>query len=339
MTLDQLQSLAGRVPTPQDVLLAGLLRKANLLEMLRNFIVFETSRGRTVRKLARYPQFVAANEAVKRVRTAKRPDRRGGIIWHTQGSGKSLTMLFSSVKLRRLRETENPTLVIVTDRTDLDDQITGTFQRCGFPNPEQAKSVKHLRELLSRGSGQTVMTTVQKFQEATSDLHPVLNTGENVFVFVDEAHRTQYKFLAANMRQALPRACFIGFTGTPIDKRDRSTFATFGPYIHTYTIEQSVADGATVPIYYEIRQPRLQIEGDPDAAFEEVFAHLSPEEQSAIRKKDETPVFLSCLPCHLPRSSSTVKASSISGATTALRGCPKRIAGFLSSSYGAAGCA
>jgi type I restriction enzyme, R subunit len=302
MTLDQLQSLVGRVPTPQDVLLAGLLQKANLLELLRNFIVFETSQGRTIRKLARYPQFVAANEAVKRVRTAKRPDRRGGIIWHTQGSGKSLTMLFTSVKLRRLREAENPTLVIVTDRTDLDDQITGTFQRCGFPNPEQAKSVKHLREVLARGSGQTVMTTVQKFQEATSDLHPVLNTGENVFVFVDEAHRTQYKFLAANMRQALPRACFIGFTGTPIDKRDRSTFATFGPYIHTYTIEQSVADGATVPIYYEMRQSQDRVEGeDLDAAFDRVFGHLSEEERSRIRKKYGTRELIAGAPHRIER--------------------------------------
>jgi type I restriction enzyme R subunit len=302
MTLDQLQGLVGRVPTPQDVLLAGLLLKANLLDLLRNFIVFEASQGRTVRKLTRYPQFVAANEAVKRVRTAKRPERRGGVIWHTQGSGKSLTMLYTSVKLRRLREAENPTLVVVTDRTDLDDQITGTFQRCGFPNPEQARSVKHLRELLECGSGQTVMTTVQKFQEATSELHPVLNTGENVFVFVDEAHRTQYKLLAANMRRALPRACFIGFTGTPIDRRDRSTFATFGPYIHTYTIEQSVADGATVPIYYEMRQSRDRVEGDDlDAAFDRVFAHLSDEERSRVRQKYGTRELIAGAPHRIAR--------------------------------------
>jgi type I restriction enzyme R subunit len=302
MTLDQLQGLLGRVPTSQDVLLAGLLQKGNLLDLLRNFIVFETSRGKTVRKLARYPQYVAANEAVKRVRTAKRAERRGGVIWHTQGSGKSLTMLYTSVKLRRLREAENPTLVVVTDRTDLDDQITGTFQRCGFPNPEQAKSVRDLRDLLSRGSGQTVMTTVQKFQDATSDLHPVLNTGENVFVFVDEAHRTQYKFLAANMRRALPRACFIGFTGTPIDRRDRSTFATFGPYIHTYTIEQSVADGATVPIYYEMRQSRDRVEGDDlDAAFDRVFAHLSEEERSRVRQKYGTRELIAGAPDRIER--------------------------------------
>ena len=302
LTLDQLQGLAGRVPTPQDVLLAGLLQKANLLDLLRNFIVFETSRGRTVRKLARYPQYVAANEAVKRVRTARRPERRGGVIWHTQGSGKSLTMLYTSVKLRRLREAANPTLVVVTDRTDLDDQITGTFQRCGFPNPEQAKSVSDLRKLLARGSGQTVMTTVHKFQEATSDLHPVLNTGENVFVFVDEAHRTQYRSLAANMRRALPRACFIGFTGTPIDKRDRSTFTTFGTYIHTYTIEQSVADGATVPIFYEMRQSRDRVEGDDlDDAFDRVFAHLSEEERSLVRRKYGTRELIAGAPHRIER--------------------------------------
>jgi type I restriction enzyme R subunit len=302
MTLDRLQALVGRVPTPQDVLLAGLLQKRNLLDLLRHFIVFETTRGRTVRKLARYPQFVAASEAVKRVRTAKRPERRGGVIWHTQGSGKSLTMIYLAAKLRGLREAENPTLVIVTDRTDLDDQIAGTFERCGFPNPVQARSVADLRELLSRGSGQTVMTTVQKFQEATSELHPVLNEGENVFVFLDEAHRTQYKSLAANMRRALPRACFVGFTGTPIDRRDRSTFATFGPYIHTYTIEQSVADGATVPINYEMRDSQDRVEGDDlDAAFDRVFAHLDEGERSHVRQKYGTRELIAGAPRRVER--------------------------------------
>lgn len=302
MTLDELQRLAGHLPTPQDVLLAGLLRKENLLDVIRNFIVFETVQGRTVRKLTRYQQYIAVNEAVKRILNARRPGQRGGVIWHTQGSGKSLTMIFLAVKLRRLKETENPTIVVVTDRTDLDDQISGTFARCGFTNPVQAKSVKDLRELLSRGSGMTVMTTVQKFQDATSDMHPELNENENVFVFVDEAHRTQYKQFAANMRRAMKNACFVGFTGTPIDKKDRSTFNTFGPYIHTYTIEQSVADGATVSIFYEMRDTRDNVEGeDLEDIFDRVFHDKTPEERSAIKQKYATPQAIAEAPERIER--------------------------------------
>lgn len=176
-----------------------------------------------------------------------------------------------------------------TDRKDLDNQITGTFQRCGFPNPVQARNVRHLRELLNRGAGQTVTTTVQKFQEAATEGHPVLNTAENVFVMVDEAHRTQYRSLAANMRRALPNACFLGFTGTPIDKKDRSTLQVFGDYIHKYTIEQAVQDGATVPIFYEMRQSPERIEGESlDAVFDRIFRDRSDEERETIKQRFAT---------------------------------------------------
>ncbi len=218
LTLDALSSQLGRTPTGQDILLAGLLAPANLLDLVRNFIMFETLDGRRVKKLARYQQFVAAGKAIERIRTAISPQRRGGVIHHTQGSGKSLTMVFLATKLRRLPEAENPTLVIVTDRTDLDDQITSQFKRSGFPNPIQAESGDGLRKALSGGAGTTVLTTVHKFHSAVPKSSAVISDARNVFVMVDEAHRTQYGALAARMRAGLPNACMLAFTGTPIDK-------------------------------------------------------------------------------------------------------------------------
>lgn len=297
-TLADLEGELGRTPIAQDVLFEGMLRPENFLDLVRSFIVFErdAATGRTIRKLCRYQQFAAVNKAVRRARTAKKTSDRGGVVWHTQGSGKSLTMLWLALKLRRDVKHDNPTIVIVTDRVDLDEQISKTFVACGVPNPERAETVRQLRELLSGPTGKTIMTTIQKFQELTAasdpkrravrDEHPVLSTAENIFVLVDEAHRSQYGGLAANLRRALPNACMFGFTGTPIDKNDRSTLQTFGSYIDTYTIEQAVADGATVPIFYEGRLPELRIIGTSlDAIFERVFADRSDEEREAIKKK------------------------------------------------------
>ncbi|MBL9027200.1 MAG: type I restriction endonuclease subunit R [Myxococcales bacterium] len=303
LTAAQLGAAVGREPTAQDVTLAGLFARGNLLDLVRNFVVFErdAATGRTIRKLCRYQQFLAVNKAMERAATAKVPSNRGGVVWHTQGSGKSLTMLWLALKLRRDPLHEKPTLVLVTDRKDLDEQISRTFRACGFPNPLQAGSVKELRHLLSGPTGDTILTTVQKFQELagtgeTKDAkkkrrvareeYPVLNEAQNIFVLTDEAHRTQYGGLAGNMRRALPNAAFFGFTGTPIDKNDRSTLSTFGPYIDTYTIEQAVADGATVPIFYEGRLAELRIVGNTlDALFERIFADRSKEEREAIKKK------------------------------------------------------
>jgi type I restriction enzyme R subunit len=299
--VEQLESELGRRPLAQDVLFEGMLRPENLLDLVRNFVVFErdADTGRTIRKLCRYQQYAAVNKAVRRARTAKKPTERGGVVWHTQGSGKSLTMLWLALKLRRDTKHDNPTIVIVTDRVALDEQITKTFLACGVPNPKQVESVREMRELLSGPTGKTIMTTVQKFQElagggdpkkrAVRDEHPVLSTAANIFVLVDEAHRSQYGGLAANLRKALPNACLFGFTGTPIDKNDRSTLQTFGSYIDTYTIEQAVADGATVPIFYEGRLPELRIIGNTlDAVFDRVFADRSDEERAAIKKKYAT---------------------------------------------------
>lgn len=305
LSVEELEKKLGRTPSAQDVLLYGLLEPRNLLDITRNFVVFEVERGRTLRKVCRYKQFIAVNRALERARKAKRPEDRGGVIWHTQGSGKSLTMLWLALKLRRDPDFQNPTIVVVTDRTDLDKQLSDTFIRCGYPNPERAKKVKGLRALLSNPTGKTITTTVQKFQELTGGKarskrtggkasskrtqrseHPTLSEAENIFILVDEAHRTQYSSLAGNMRKALLNACFLGFTGTPIDKEDRSTLHTFGPYIDQYTIEQAVQDGATVPIFYESRLPELRILGNSlDKVFDHVFADRSAREREAIKQK------------------------------------------------------
>ena len=297
LTAKQLGKKLERTPTPQDILLYGLLEPRNLLDIVRNFVVFEVEGGRTVRKLTRYKQFIAVNEAMRRIRTARKPSARGGVVWHTQGSGKSMTMLWLALKLRRDEAQQQPTVVIVTDRTKLDRQIAGVFTACGFPNPERADSVRDLRRILAHPTGKTVMTTIQKFQDITGAgsgarrgaVHPTLSETANIFVMVDEAHRTQYRSLAANMRQALPNACFLGFTGTPIDKKDRSTLRTFGSYIDTYTIEQAVQDGATVPIFYESRLPELQIIGQTiDQVFDRVFADRTEDERAVIKQRFAT---------------------------------------------------
>ncbi|MEZ5814852.1 MAG: type I restriction endonuclease subunit R [Alphaproteobacteria bacterium] len=286
LTLDELRLELGHMPSEQDVLMRGIFTPGNFLDLLRNFIVFEVEGGRSIKKLARYQQFIAVNKAIERIRkNADNPKDRGGVVWHTQGSGKSLTMVYMAMKLRRMPEAENPTLVMVTDRKDLDRQLTDTFTNCGFPNPVRATRISHLIDLLSEHSGKTILTTVQKFGGLTKEM----TKAENIFVMVDEAHRTQYKSLAAKMRLALPNASFLGFTGTPIDKKDRSTFSTFGPYIHTYTIKEAVDDGATVPIYYEGRMAEMHVEGQTiNAIFERVFKDRDEEERDLIKSKYAT---------------------------------------------------
>lgn len=286
-TLDKLQYALGRPPSSQDIFLWGVCSKTNLLDLIRNFIVYEREKGKIIKKLAKYQQYRAVNNLLRKL--LKKKNNQGGVIWHTQGSGKSLTMLWTAVKLRWIKQLENPTLVVVTDRTDLDEQIKGTFIRCGFPNPIQSKSAKHLQELLRDPVGQTIMTTIQKFQDAT-DNYPILTENENVFVLVDEAHRTQYKKLAANMRQAMKNATFIGFTGTPISKKYRNTLETFGTYVDVYDHKQSVKDGATVPIYYEGRMINLSITGNSiNELFDRLFSDYTEKDRERIKKKYATP--------------------------------------------------
>ena len=288
---DEVRQRFGVEPQGQAQLIIGLLSPATLLDVLRDYVVYEPERGRLVKKLPRYQQHRAVRAALERLLAGRKPEERGGVVWHTQGSGKSLTMLWLATKLRREPRLGNPTIVVVTDRTQLDRQIAGTFERCGFPAPEQASSSGDLRRLLTTGSGRTVMTTIQKFEEAlaapTGELD-VLNASENVIVMVDEAHRTQYGILGGRMSKALPGAALIGFTGTPIDKGFRhSTMGRFGPLIDSYTIPQSVADGATVPILYEARLPELAIEGPEtvDKLFEAMFRDETEEVQARIRRR------------------------------------------------------
>jgi type I restriction enzyme R subunit len=312
---DELRSRFGVAPVGQAQLIVGLLAPATLLDVLRDFVIYEPDHGRLIKKLPRYQQHRAVTAAMRRILAHPEPEKRGGVVWHTQGSGKSLTMLWLATKLRRESRLRNPMIVIVTDRTQLDEQITQTFQRSGFPAPEhadrgaapagtggrpagrdgptseRARNTLALRDLLASNAGHTVLTTVQKFEDAldtpAGDLD-ALNPADNVFVMVDEAHRTQYGLLAARMRKALPRATFVGFTGTPIDQDfRRGTMRQFGPLIDAYTIPQSVEDGATVPIYYEARLPELSIQGPNtlDKLFDAMFGDKPPEVQARIRRR------------------------------------------------------
>ena len=288
---DEVRRRFGVEPQGQAQLIVGLLSPTTLLDILRDYVVYEPERGRLVKKLPRYQQYRAVRAAVERMLSGRRPEERGGVVWHTQGSGKSLTMLWLATKLRREPRLANATIVVVTDRRQLDRQITGTFERCGFPAPEQAATSSNLRRLLTTGVGRTIMTTIQKFEEALitpGGRLDVLNPSDNVIVMVDEAHRTQYGILGGQLSKALPNAVFIGFTGTPIDRGfKRSTMRRFGSLIDSYTIPQSVADGATVPILYEARLPELAIEGPEtlDRLFDAMFGDESDEVQAQIRRR------------------------------------------------------
>ena len=284
---DDVRQKYGVEPQGQVQLIVGLLSPSALLDILRDYVVYEPERGRLVKKLPRYQQYRAVRASMSRILAGDKPTERGGVVWHTQGSGKSLTMLWLATKIRREPMLTSATIVVVTDRIQLDRQISGTFERCGFPGPEQAATSRDLRRLLTTGAGRTVMTTIQKFEEALavpSGRLEVLNPSENVIVMVDEAHRSQYGELGARMSRSLPNATLIGFTGTPIDKGfRRSTMRRFGPLIDAYTIPQSVADGATVPIVYEARLPELAIEG-PET-LDRLFDAMFGEQPEAVRER------------------------------------------------------
>jgi type I restriction enzyme R subunit len=262
-----------------ETLVRGIFDKGRLLEFVRRFCLFEED-GQIIKKIAAYHQFHAVREAVERVVTASRPDgdKKGGVVWHTQGAGKSIEMACLSGKLLSDPRLENPTLVLVTDRQDLDGQLFGVFAGAGDllgESPKQANSRQELRDLLgNRPSGGIIFTTIQKFAtEAGEDQFPVLSERHNIVVICDEAHRSQYGFkgrfdtktgeikygLAKALRDALPQTTFLAFTGTPISQDDRDTQAVFGHYISIYDIQQAVEDGATVPIYYESRLAKLAL--------------------------------------------------------------------------------
>ena len=270
----------------QEVLIAGLFTKSNFLDVYQNFTVFEPMDGRIIKKISRYQQFRAVHKTIERLRNGTTSKDKSGVIWHTQGSGKSLTMVFLSIKMRRDPSLREYKLVFLTDRTQLDNQLTSTFTHAQGETVHNAGSVKDLKELLAKDSSDIVTAMVQKFQESADGFEfPVLNESEKIIVLADEAHRTQYGTLGAAITKALPNAPRIAFTGTPLIKTQKTT-NTFGSYIDTYTIEQAVKDGATVQILYEGREPMVRVTGDSlDSLFDEYFAERSDEEKAAIKKK------------------------------------------------------
>ena len=303
-----------------QVLLEGVFNRRRLLALVRDFIVFEDDgSGALVKKVAGYHQFHAVQTAVAetlrasalqqavadrdpagRYESRRQPagacgDRRIGVVWHTQGSGKSLTMAFYAGCVMRDLTMENPTVVVLTDRNDLDDQLFTTFSRCadllGLP-PVQAENRAGLRAKLAVESGGVVFTTIQKFfPEEKGDRHPLLSRRRNVVVIADEAHRSQYDFIdgyARHMRDALPNASFIGFTGTPIELADASTRAVFGDHISVYDIQRAVEDGATVPIYYESRLAKLALDETEKPTIDTGFEEVTEGEEVDRREKLKT---------------------------------------------------
>ena len=267
-----------------EVLISGVFSPASFLDLIRHFVLFEEAGGKLVKLAAKYHQVDAVRRAVEATAEAMGSDGRAGVVWHTQGSGKSNTMVFYVWRLRNDARFANPTVVALTDRIDLDTQLHQTFvgQRSLEPVVEQAESIADLREKLDRPAGGIVFTTIQKFATEPEEAMPVLSTRRNVIVMADEAHRTQYARLAQNVTIALPRATRIGFTGTPIEQADRSTQVVFGDYISVYRMERAVEDGATVPIYYESRRISLDI-GD-EGLLHEVEEKLTGEEDEAAAR-------------------------------------------------------
>lgn len=283
-----------------SVLLNGVFPKARLLDLIRNFIVFQNSKGKTIKIIAGYHQYFAVRKAVERTRNAlEECSRKVGVVWHTQGSGKSLSMVFYTGCIVSNPEFNNPTIVVLTDRNDLDNQLFDTF--CSSSKlllrqtPKQAKSRENLKELLKVKAGGIIFTTIQKFEESSE----VLSERSNIIFMADEAHRSQYGLegkldretgewkygMAKYMRDSLPNATFIGFTGTPIDFDDRSTVEVFGEYIDIYDMTQAVEDGATVPIYYENRTAKIKLNEELlkkiDAEYEKMAGEAS---ETAIEK-------------------------------------------------------
>jgi type I restriction enzyme R subunit len=275
-----------------EVLFEGMLAKRTLLDLVRHFLVFEEEGDEIQKKLAAYHQYHAVNKAIDSTLKAAYPggDKRCGVVWHTQGSGKSLTMAFYAGKL--VLALDNPTIVVITDRNDLDDQLFGTFSRCDEllrQAPVQATSRTRLKELLDAAAGGVVFTTIQKFfPDVKGTAYPTLSERRNIVVIADEAHRSQYDFIdgfARHMRDALPNASFIGFTGTPIEKTDKSTLAVFGNYIDIYDIEQAVEDGATVRVYYESRLAKLQLDEQERPYIDPEFEEVTENEEVAKKEK------------------------------------------------------
>jgi type I restriction enzyme R subunit len=281
-----------------EVLMRGVFGQRRFLDLVRSFIAFSDEPGGLVKRLAKYHQYWAVNTAVDSTIEAAGPDgdRRGGVVWHTQGSGKSFEMLLYAAKIMRSAEMSNPTLVFITDRNDLDDQLFGEVfapARLLPEAPRRAESRTEARQLLTRVAGGIIFTTIQKFApEERGDIHPVLTDRRNVVVIADEAHRSQYGFAdgyAKHLRDALPNATYLGFTGTPIESDDRSTRSVFGDYIDVYDLTRAVEDGATVRIYYESRLAKVSLPDEAreaiDSGVEEIIDGADETQATAAKSK------------------------------------------------------
>jgi type I restriction enzyme R subunit len=272
--------------TPQQRLIAGIFSPYNFLDLIQNFTIYEAVDSRLIKKVARYQQYRAVNKVIERLKVGKDRKEKSGVVWHTQGSGKSLTMVMLAVKMRRDPELQKYKLVFVTDRTQLDAQLSNTFRDAQNETVYNAGSVSELKTLLSRESSDIVTAMVQKFQDAEADGDfKDLNPSDKIIVLADEAHRTQFGNLAATINVALPNAPKVGFTGTPLLKNQKMDQA-FGGYIDQYKINEAVEDGATVRIIYEGREVQSDVVGESlDALFEEYFKSYSDDEKREIKKK------------------------------------------------------
>lgn len=269
------------LPTEQDRYLFGLCRPERLLDLIHNFTIYDGG----IKKLARYQQYFTVKEITERVKTLENGKRRGGVVWHTQGSGKSLTMVLLAQAIAQAKEILNPRIVMVTDRTDLDSQITNTFKKCGR-EVMNATTGTHLVELLESKTDAIITTVINKFETAVKRMkHPL--TDPNIFILIDEAHRSQYKEMAIKMDKVLPNACKIAFTGTPLMKKEKNTANTFGGIIRpVYTVRQAVEDGAVVPLLYEGRiVPQHVHEGPIDDFFTKVCEGLNEYQTVDLKKK------------------------------------------------------
>ena len=314
-TADGITVVDSKLEPEMEPMMKGLLNKTTLLDVIRHFIVFEKTKEKTIKKIAAYHQYYAVNKAIEStIRASSNPenvlneppghfgfpdvsdqpkgDKRAGVVWHTQGSGKSLSMVFYTGKLVLAEEMNNPTILVLTDRNDLDQQLFETFGNCEQlirQKPKQAENRDDLKEKLSVASGGVVFTTIQKFlPEQAGGKYPELSSRRNIVVIADEAHRSQYDFIdgfARHMRDALPNASFIGFTGTPIEKEDKNTQSVFGNYIDVYDIQQAVLDGATVRIYYESRLAKIELSAADQKVLDERVEEVTENDELTDKQK------------------------------------------------------
>ncbi len=267
-------------PTKQDEYLYSLCRPDRLMDFIYNFILFDNGE----KKIARYQQYFVVKKSIQRMLHLENGRRKGGVVWHTQGSGKSLTMVMLAQAIAMEKQIRNPKIILVTDRIDLDDQITGTFRKCGM-FVENATTGQRLVELLQSKSDAVVTTVINKFEAAVRKIAKPIENSE-IFVLVDEGHRSQHGTFNIEMQKTLPNACFVAFTGTPLFKKDKSTAARFGGMIDAYTVDQAVRDKAVVPLLYEGRFAKQKVRENPiDEFFSNISEPLTDYQKADLKKK------------------------------------------------------